>query len=48
MEHGLARFGAVQGRRARYRGLKKNQAHAEISLAVANCYVLDRLFAVAA
>jgi len=48
VEHGLARLGAIQGRRARYRGLEKNQAHAEVCLAVANCHVLDRLFAEAA
>ncbi len=48
VEHDLARLGAVQGIRARYRGLDKNQAHTEMCAAVANLYVLDALFAAAA
>jgi len=48
VEHALARLGAVQGTRARYRGLAKNQTHAEACAAVANLYVLGRLFAEAA
>jgi len=48
VEHILARLGAVQGTRAKYRGLDKNQAHAEICAAVANLYVLDALFPEAA
>ncbi len=48
VEHALARLGAIQGTRARYRGLAKNQAHMELCAAVANFYVLDQLFAQAA
>ncbi len=48
VEHALARLGATQGNRARYRGLEKNQAHAEASAVVTNLYVLDRLYANAA
>lgn len=48
VEHALARLGAVQGTRARYRGLAKNQAHTELCAAVANFYVLDALFEEAA
>ena len=48
VEHALARLGAVQGIRARYRGLAKNQAHAELCAAVGNLYVLDAVFADAA
>jgi hypothetical protein len=48
VEHALARLGAVQGTRARYRGLAKNQTHAEACAAVANLYVLGRLLAEAA
>lgn len=48
VEHVLARLGAVQGTRARYRGLAKNQTHAEACAAVANLYVLGRLLAEAA
>ena len=43
VEHDLARLGAIQGTRARYRGLAKNQAHLEIVAAVNNCYVIGRL-----
>lgn len=43
VEHALARLGNVQGTKARYRGLKKNQFHTESCAVVANLYVLDRL-----
>lgn len=42
VEHSLARLGAVQGRRARYRGLDKTQFHTEACAVVVNCYVLVR------
>ena len=48
VEHTLGRLGAIQGRKARYRGLAKNQAHAEGCAVVANCYALDRALATAA
>ena len=48
VEHGLARFGEVQGRRARYRGLGKNQFHAETCAVVVNCHVLNRAWLAAA
>jgi hypothetical protein len=35
--------GAVQGRRARFKGLAKNQFDLERSAAVRNLYVIDRL-----
>jgi len=41
VEHALARFGAVQGRRARYRGLAKNQCHAVAVAIVVNLHVLN-------
>ncbi len=40
VEHVLARFGAVQGSKARYRGLEKNLFHAKAVAIVANLYVL--------
>ena len=43
VEHALARIGAVQGTRARYRGLPKNQLHTEVCAVVANCHVLNRV-----
>jgi hypothetical protein len=43
VEHDLARLGAIQGAKARYRGLHKNQAHTEVVAAVNNCYVIGRL-----
>lgn len=43
VEHALARFGAVQGTKARYRGLTKNQFHAEVCAVVTNCHVLNRV-----
>lgn len=42
-EHALARLGAVQGRRARYRGLEKNQFHTTACAVVANCFVLGQV-----
>jgi len=48
VEHGLARLGAVQGTKARYRGREKNQFHTESCALVANLHVLDRLWAEAA
>lgn len=48
VEHSLARLGTVQGTRARYRGLAKNQSHTEICAVIANLYILDDLFADAA
>jgi IS5 family transposase len=43
VEHALAHVGAVQGRRARFKGLAKNQFDLERSAAVRNLYVIDRL-----
>ncbi len=48
VEHALARLGAVQGVRARYRGLEKTHAHTELCAAVANLYVLGELLGEAA
>ena len=48
VEHDLARIGAIQGTRARYRGLDKNQFHTECCAVVANLHVLDRLWEEAA
>ena len=48
VEHDLARIGAIQGTRARYRGTTKNQAHLEAVAAVNNCYVIGRLMREAA
>ena len=42
VEHDLARIGALQGTKARYRGLAKNQSHFELIAAVNNCYVIGR------
>lgn len=42
VEHALARFGAVQGARARYLGLPKNQFHALAVAVVVNLHVLNR------
>ena len=41
VEHVLARFSAIQGVRARYRGLAKNQFHATAVAVVANLHVLN-------
>jgi len=43
VEHALARLGGVQGRRARYFGIAKNQFHATASAVVANCFVVNGL-----
>lgn len=48
VEHTLARLGAIQGAKARYRGLEKNQFHTESCAVVANLHVLDRIWAEAA
>lgn len=48
VEHALARLGSVQGTKARFRGLQKNQFHTESCAVVANLYVLDGLLADAA
>lgn len=44
VEHALARIGAIQSRRARFRGLKKNQFDLVRTAVVTNLYVLDRIF----
>lgn len=43
VEHALARVGMIQGTRARYRGLQKNQFDLERTAVVANCYALCQL-----
>ncbi|MEM7418081.1 MAG: transposase [Gemmatimonadota bacterium] len=48
VEHALARVGSIQGRRARFRGLDKNQFDLDRTAVVANCYVLGRLWTNAA
>lgn len=48
VEHGLAHVGAIQGRRARYRGLDKNEFDSERTAVVGNCFVLDALWRTAA
>ena len=45
VEHVLARIDGIQGKRARYRGLHKNQHHSECVAVVNNCYVLGGLLA---
>ncbi len=45
VEHAMARLGAVQSRRARFRGLEKNQFHTEVCAVVVNCFVIGRLLA---
>lgn len=44
VEHALARVDAIQGHRARFLGLEKNQFDLERTSVVNNCYVLDALF----
>jgi len=48
VEHTLARVSEIQGNRARFRGLEKNQFDLERTAVVNNCYVLDRLWTAAA
>lgn len=48
VEHTLARISAIQGNRARFRGLEKNQFDLERAAIVNNCYVLNGLLAKAA
>jgi hypothetical protein len=43
VEHDLARIGQIQGTRARYRGLEKNQFDLTRTAVLANCYVIDGL-----
>ena len=43
VEHAMARLTAVQGRRARYRGLVKNTFHATAAAVVANCFVIGSM-----
>lgn len=45
VEHALARVGQLQGRRARFRGLPKNQFDLVRTAVVSNLYVLNRLLA---
>ena len=45
VEHVLARVDQIQGRRARFRGLAKNQFDLERVAVVNNCYILNRLLA---
>ena len=48
VEHVLAHAGAIQGNRARYRGIEKNQFDLERVAVLSNCFVLDRLWQEAA
>ncbi len=48
VEHTLARVSAIQGNRARFRGLAKNQFDLERVAVVNNCFVLDALWREAA
>lgn len=48
VEHTLARLGSVQGTKARYRGLEKNQFHTESCALVVNLHVLNRIYQQAA
>ncbi len=43
VEHSLARVGSIQGRRARYKGVRKNELDLNRAAAVANLHVLARL-----
>lgn len=45
VEHALAHVGQVQGKRARFKGLRKNLFDLQRSATVANIYVIDRLLA---
>ncbi|MCP4437035.1 MAG: transposase [Actinomycetia bacterium] len=47
VEHALARVGQIQGRRARFKGLKKNQFDLQRTAIINNCYVLMPLMAAA-
>jgi IS5 family transposase len=40
VEHTLARVSAIQGNRARFRGLAKNQFDLERTAVVNNCFVI--------
>lgn len=44
VEHALARVDSIQGDRARFLGLEKNQFDLERTAVVNNCYVLNALF----
>lgn len=48
VEHALAHIGAIQGRRARFKGIAKNLFDLQRAAAVNNLYVIDRLVAEAA
>jgi len=43
VEHGLARIGRIQGRRARYRGARKNELDLNCAAALANLFALARM-----
>ena len=43
VEHSLARIGSIQGRRARYKGIRKNELDLNRAAAVANLHVVARL-----
>jgi len=43
VEHTLARVSAIQGNRARFRGLEKNSFDLQRTAVVNNCYVLDAI-----
>lgn len=45
VEHAMGRLGAVQSRRARFRGLEKNQFHTGVCAVVVNCFVIGQLLA---
>jgi hypothetical protein len=48
VEHALARVSAIQGNRARFRGLEKNQFDLMRTAIISNCYVLESLWREAA
>lgn len=48
VEHALARVSALQGNRARFRGIDKNQFDLTRTAVVSNCYVLARIWGNAA
>jgi len=48
VEHALGKISSIQGNKARYHGLEKNQFHTLCCALVANLHVLDRLLAEAA
>lgn len=44
VEHALARVSAIQGNRARYKGIDKNHFDLERAAVLSNCFVLGRLW----